>query len=135
MNATTLRTLAAAIVLCTAVACSESPEKTADTTDKPVAAPAIQPDKPDIPARQPIVAWIEAEPEEGEAPLKVQLTAMLKGGTPPYSVRWVFGDETPDSAELTPVHTYPAPGVYAIELYAKDSTGDDDEDDIDVIVE
>lgn len=132
MNTSTLKALAAAITLCAAVACSESPEKAADT---PIAAPVVQPDKPDIPTRQPIVAWIEAEPEDGEAPLKVQLTAMLKGGTPPYSVRWVFGDETPDSAELNPVHTYPAPGVYTVELYAKDSTGDDDDDDIDVTVE
>ena len=135
MNASILKTLAAAIVLCTAVACSEAPEKATDTTDKPVAAPIIQPDKPDVPTERPIVAWIEADPEDGEAPLKVQLTAKLKGGTPPYNVRWVFGDETPDSAELNPVHTYPAPGLYTVELYAKDSTGDDDEDDIDVIVE
>jgi PKD repeat protein len=135
VNASILRTLAAAIALCTAIACSEAPEKAVETTGKPVAAPIIQPDKPDVPTGQPIVAWIEAEPEDGEAPLKVQLTAKLTGGKPPYSVRWVFGDKTPESAERNPVHTYAAPGLYTVELYALDSTGDDDEDDIDVTVE
>lgn len=133
MNSSSLKTIAAVIVLCGfTAACSESPEK---PEDKPVAAPIIEPDKPDMPTGQPIIAWIEADPEEGEAPLRVQLTAKLKGGKPPYTVKWIFGDESAESAELNPVHSYTAPGEYTVELYAKDSAGDDDEDDVDILVE
>jgi PKD repeat protein len=133
VNASSLKTIAAVIVLCgVAAACSESPEKPAE---KPVAAPIIEPDKPDMPTGQPIIAWIEAEPEEGEAPLRVQFTAKLKGGKPPYTVKWIFGDESPESTELNPVHSYTAPGEFTVELYANDSTGDDDEDDVDILVE
>jgi PKD repeat protein len=121
------------IVLCGfTAACSESPEK---PEEKPVAAPIIEPGKPDMPTGQPIIAWIEADPEEGEAPLRVQFTAKLKGGKPPYTVKWIFGDKSPESAELNPVHSYTAPGEYPVELYAKDSAGDDDEDDVDILVE
>jgi len=45
------------------------PETTAPQPAVPLAEPAE-------PVVQPLVAWIEAEPEEGEAPLKVQFTAL-----------------------------------------------------------
>jgi PKD repeat protein len=82
-----------------------------------------------------VVAWIEAEPEEGEPPLKVQFTARIKGGTPPYTVQWTFDDDSPPSSKTNPIHTYTEPGSYWPELFVTDSAGDEDDDDLEIMVE
>jgi len=123
--------------------CSEPPPRPEEKAAVPEAAkppeptapqPAVPRAEPAEPVVQPLVAWIEAEPEEGEAPLKVQFTARLKGGTLPYNLQWVFGDESEPTSEANPVHTYTKPGTYFVELTAKDSGDDDDDDDIEIEV-
>ena len=124
------------------MSCSEPPprpeeEVAAPQVAKPPATPAPQSAvpraEPAEPVVQPLVAWIEAEPEEGEAPLKVQFTARLKGGTLPYKLQWVFGDDSEPTSEANPVHTYTEPGSYFVELTANDSGDDDDDDDIEIV--
>ena len=125
------------------MSCSEPPPRPEEKAAAPEAAkspettapqPAVPRAEPAEPVAQPLVAWIEAEPEEGEAPLKVQFTARLKGGTLPYKVQWVFGDDSEPASEPNPVHTYVKPGTYAVELTANDSGDDDDDDDIEIEV-
>jgi len=103
---------------------------------EPAEAPA-QPkaEAPAEPTVQPLVVWIEAEPEEGKAPLEVRFTARLKGGTLPHKVLWAFGDDSEPTSELNPIHTYAKPGNYFVELTAEDAGGDDDDDDMEIVVE
>src|SRR5262245_31834463 len=60
----------------------------------------------------PLLAWAEADPEEGDTPLTVQFKADIEGGGPPLKYKWSFGDGTPDSTEASPKHTYDKPGKY-----------------------
>jgi len=63
-----------------------------------------------------------AQPASGRLPLAVQLTASVSGGTPPYTVRWEFGDGA-TSTELNPSHLYSAAGTYIATLTAEDAEG------------
>jgi len=82
----------------------------------------------------PLLAWADANPEEGDAPLAVEFTADIEGGTPPLKYLWKFGDGSPDSTEQNPKHTYAKAGTYRADLEVKDSGGDEDADYIDVEV-
>lgn len=78
---------------------------------------------------EPLITWIEEiVPEEGPAPLTVKFTSEVTGGVPPYRYRWVFGDDTAESTEANPVHTYNQAGIFYPELYVTDATGNEDED-------
>lgn len=82
-----------------------------------------------------MLAWAEAEPEEGKAPLAVQFTADIDGGKPPLKYTWKFGDGSPDSNEANPKHTYDKPGSYRADLEVADATGDEDSDYIEIEVQ
>ncbi len=82
----------------------------------------------------PLLAWADASPEEGDAPLSVEFKADVEGGTPPLKYAWKFGDGTPDSSEPNPKHTYDKPGKYRADLQVNDSAGDEDADYIDIEV-
>lgn len=69
-------------------------------------------------------ATLVATPTTGKAPLEVQFRANVKGGTPPVTLAWTFGDGSDKSEKPTPIHTYETPGVYRAQLDVKDSTGD-----------
>jgi len=83
----------------------------------------------------PVLAWAEAEPEEGKAPLTVQFTADIDGGKPPLKYTWKFGDGSPDSSEANPKHTYDKAGSYRADLEVSDATGDEDSDYIEIEVQ
>lgn len=57
-----------------------------------------------------------------ETPLEVPFTAVVSGGTPPYSYRWDFGDNTTGSGP-SPSHTYLTPGEYPVTLTVTDASG------------
>ena len=84
---------------------------------------------------EPLLAWAEAEPEEGKAPLQVQFNADIEGGTPPLKITWTFGDDSPTSAEAKPAHTFEKPGSYTVTLDVDDSAGDSDSDWIEIEVD
>jgi len=66
---------------------------------------------------------IIAYPLAGYAPHTVQFDAIIRGGVPPYTYRWDFGDGSPPSSEEKPTHTYDVSGVYTAKLTVTDSLG------------
>jgi PKD repeat protein len=122
------------------MSCSEPPSQLEEKPTTPAEGTAPQPTAPAAtpraePTRKPLLVWIEANPEEGKAPLTVQFTAQVKQGTPPYKLEWTFGDDSDPSSETNPVHTYSKPGSYWVELLATDAGDDDDDDDLEILVE
>ncbi len=115
-----------------------------DVPEQP-AAPAKEVAKPATPSNEaapgadelvePLLAWAEADPEDGKAPLKVQFNADIEGGTPPLTIKWTFGDGTPPSSEANPAHTYAAAGLFRADLEVSDSAGDSDSDWVEIEVE
>jgi PKD repeat protein len=59
----------------------------------------------------------------GYAPHHVTFAAIIRGGVPPYSYHWDFGDGTPPSTEPMPTHTYESPGLFTVTLTVTDSLG------------
>jgi len=68
-------------------------------------------------------AGARAIPDSGQAPLKVAFRSNLSGGQTPYQVQWDFGDGTPPSNALDPVHRYAAEGVYTATVTVSDCEG------------
>jgi PKD repeat protein len=83
----------------------------------------------------PLLAWADASPEEGKAPLTVEFKADTEGGKPPLKYVWKFGDGTPDSNEANPKHTYEKAGKYRADLEVADSAGDSDSDYMEIEVQ
>jgi PKD repeat protein len=63
-----------------------------------------------------------ATPTTGPAPLTVQFSAALQGGTAPYQYSWTFGDGG-TSTEAAPSHVYAADGSYNAVLAVVDNGG------------
>jgi len=81
--------------------------------------------------------WIEAEPDEGPPPLRVNFTCEVESdeeGGGPFRYKWDFGDGSASEAP-NPVHTYTKVGEYTVTLEVKDDKGNDGSDEIDVWVE
>ena len=85
----------------------------------------------------PLLVWAEAEPEDGDAPLTVQLKGdgdNVEGGKPPLKYTWKFGDGSADSSEVSPKHTFDKPGKYRVDLSVSDAGGDSDSDYVEITV-
>ena len=65
-----------------------------------------------------------ANPMNGQAPLTVEFTGSVTGGSANYEFRWNFGDgaETAYSATSLATHTYVAPGTYLATVTVHDKT-------------
>ena len=63
-----------------------------------------------------------ATPTTGPAPLPVQFSETLQGGTAPYQYSWTFGDGG-TSTEATPSHVYTANGSFNVVLTVVDHGG------------
>jgi hypothetical protein len=119
-----------------------SDQAPAPPAGEPPAAAAPQPAPAAPPAAQvpadadgaPLLAWAEAEPDEGKAPLQVRFKADVEGGTPPLTFEWKFGDGSLPSTDANPVHTYTTSGSYRADLAVKDSGGDTDSDYVEIEV-
>lgn len=60
---------------------------------------------------QPLVVRFQPSVNSGPAPLRVQFTALVTGGSSPYGFIWDFeGDGVPDSNSENPVFVYEQPG-------------------------
>jgi PKD repeat protein len=81
----------------------------------------------------PLLAWADADTDEGAAPLVVQFSADIEGGKAPLKIKWTFGDGT-ESTETNPKHTYEKAGKFRADLEVADSAGDSDSDYIEVEV-
>ena len=95
-------------------------------TTQPVPTPTFTPPHP-IPTWTPqpaptwtpqptqgLVAYIDASPRSGTAPLTVQFVDLSVGG--PTLWVWSFGDGSPESLESYPAHTFTNPGTYTVTL-------------------
>lgn len=70
------------------------------------------------------VARFEAEPAGGNS---VQFSAEDSTGQEPLTYSWDFtSDGTPDSDEVDPLFTYPAPDTYTVTLTVSNSAGEDE---------
>lgn len=111
----------------------------APTTTAAPAAPAAgeqgkaEPGKEGDDENAPLLAWADADTDEGAAPLAVQFSADIEGGKAPLKVKWTFGDGT-ESTETNPKHTYDKPGKYRADLEVNDSGGDSDSDYVEIEV-
>ncbi len=86
--------------------------------------PAPSPPPPPTPLPPPQVptANIVASTVTGSVPFTAAFAADVSGGTPPYSLRWDFGDGTTSVLE-GPTHTYDRPGTYTVILVVTDAAG------------
>lgn len=119
-------------------ACGGGPEEP-QKAEKGAATSAAKPAPPpvDDDGYEELDVWIEAEPDEGPPPLKVQFTSEVEsdeddGG--PFRYKWDFGDGN-SSGEANPTHTYSKLGEYTVTLVAYDDKGNNGSDEIDVWVE
>lgn len=60
----------------------------------------------------------------GKAPFSVGLNAVLKGGTPPYSVIWYFGDDSDPEVGEAVSHLYKDPFTYNATCTVTDAAGE-----------
>ena len=119
---------------------SETPKAPTATTAPAAVPPAAEGGPTTTAAGQaeeaaPLLAWADAEPEDGKAPLEVQFKADTEGGKPPLKYKWTFGDGTPDSEEANPKHTFEKAGKYRADLTVNDAAGDSDTDYVEIEVE
>lgn len=68
------------------------------------------------------VSNVAATPVSGQAPLDVNFSAPVIGGTAPYTYAWDFGDSD-TGTDQNPSHTYTAPGAYAAQVTVTDADG------------
>jgi PKD repeat protein len=70
----------------------------------------------------PLSAATSASPTTGNAPLSVNFTSSVSGGTTPYSYSWNFGDGSAAGTTQNPSHTYSSAGTYTATLTVTDSS-------------
>jgi len=79
--------------------------------------------------------WVEGHPDDGDAPLKVLLTAEAVYGDDEdmqgAKYLWDFGDGSPPSTEERPVHWYRKRGAYTVTAKVVDGKGRKGIDDTD----
>jgi PKD repeat protein len=84
--------------------------------------PTTTPPPPPPPPAEALTVSIIASPPSGNAPLAVNFTSNVSGGTPPYGYAWSFGDGT-TSTSANPSHTYQNSGSYSPTIKITDSQG------------
>jgi PKD repeat protein len=77
---------------------------------------------PSPPPAEALTVSIIPSPPSGNAPLSVNFTGNVTGGTPPYTYLWSFGDGATSSL-ANPSHTYQSSGTYSVTLKVTDSEG------------
>lgn len=70
-----------------------------------------------------LAVWADADPDLGEAPLAVQLSADPLEEIEQASYTWDFGDGSAPSGEQNPKHVYAKAGQYTARLTVKDAAG------------
>jgi PKD repeat protein len=68
-------------------------------------------------------AAVTASPASGGAPLTVNFSVNLTGGTGPFTYDWDFGDGSAHASTLNTSHVYTASGTYTATFKATDAAG------------
>ena len=68
-----------------------------------------------------VVVQLGADPRSGAAPLTVNFTASINGGTSPFTIDWLTGDQNIGLGHQWS-HTYLAAGTYQVQVWVNDST-------------
>lgn len=71
----------------------------------------------------PITADFSFSPSSPLENQQVTFTSTVSGGSPPYSVHWVFGDNTTSQTGTTVTHTYSFQGTYTVTMDITDAVG------------
>jgi hypothetical protein len=116
--------------------------------EKPQAeAPKVEPTPPAPPPPAPPAAAgtgeeepdcfviVDAEPDFGPPPLKVQFMTEIDCTAEPVTYTWDFGDGTTGGNEPNPVHVYEKPGDYVAVVTTKSPDGGEGEDEMDITVD
>jgi len=78
---------------------------------------------------------VDAEPDFGAPPLKVQFETEIDCTAEPVTYSWDFGDGTTGGNEANPTHVYDKPGDYIATVITKSPDGGEGEDEIDITVD
>jgi hypothetical protein len=78
---------------------------------------------------------VDAEPDFGPPPLKVQFMTEIDCTAEPVTYSWDFGDGTTGGNEPNPVHIYEKPGDYVAVVTTKSPDGGEGEDEMDITVD
>jgi hypothetical protein len=120
-----------------------APAQKAAPPQPPAAAAPQQPAAP--PAQQPAAApatpevdcfvLVDAEPDFGPPPMKVQFETDIECTGSPVTFSWDFGDGSSGGSEANPVHVYTKAGEYVAVVKVKAPDGGEGEDEIDITVD
>ncbi len=116
-------------------AAQPTPAPPVEQTPKQSPSPLPTISEADLELLNKILFWVEAEPDMGEAPLKVKFTLDLEGEElkkPRF--HWDFGDAT-TSKEREPVHVFKRPGEYKVSCRIDDVDGRWGRDEITIFVD
>lgn len=78
---------------------------------------------------------VDAEPDFGGPPLKVQFETEIDCTAQPVTYSWDFGDGTKGGNEANPTHVYTKAGDYIATVTTKSPDGGEGEDEIDITVD
>jgi PKD domain len=78
---------------------------------------------------------VDAEPDFGPPPLKVQFMTEIDCTAEPVNYTWDFGDGTAGGNEPNPVHVYEKPGDYVAIVTTRSPDGGEGEDEMDISVD
>jgi len=117
----------------TVYAAQTTPGPEANTTPQTSPPPTISAE--DLELLNRILFWVDAEPDSGEAPLKVKFKPDLEGEeVKKPRFHWDFGDGT-NSKEREPVHVFKRPGEYKVSCRIDDVDGRWGRDEVTIYVE
>jgi PKD repeat protein len=71
----------------------------------------------------PLAGSLTASGTRGVAPATFEFGTDLRGGAPPYTINWDFGDGSQESNRESVVHTFDEPGTYTVTMTVIDSVG------------
>ena len=122
-----------------------APAPQAPAAQQPAAPPAAPAGQAPAPAAQaPATAaqpevdcfvLVDAEPDFGPPPLKVQFETEIDCTGSPVTYSWDFGDGKTGGNEANPSHVYEKPGEYVAVVKVKAPDGGEGEDEIDITAE
>jgi hypothetical protein len=127
--------------------CQGGEEKPSGAAPQPPKAEMEQPpaEKPAVATQPPAAAAgegevdcfviVDAEPDFGAPPLKVQFETEIDCTAQPVTYSWDFGDGTTGGNEPNPTHVYEKPGDYIATVTTKAPDGGEGEDEIDITVD